>query len=73
MTTPGSVSACTPGGSSRAGASRTLRRLLRPADRAALGTWLASRAVLLIVSLYSRYVTPGGSSSSWLGLWQHWD
>jgi len=50
-----------------------LRRLLRPADRAALGTWLASRAVLLIVSLYSRYVTPGGSSSSWLGLWQHWD
>ena len=44
---------------------------MRPADRAALGIWLGSRAVVLIVSLYSRYLTSGGSS--WLGLWQHWD
>lgn len=56
-----------------AGASRTLHGRLRPADRAALGIWFASRAVLLIASLYSRYLTPSGSSSSWLGLWQHWD
>ena len=48
-------------------------RWLGPTDLAALGIWLASRAVLLIVSLYSRYFTASGSSSSWLGLWQHWD
>src|ERR1022692_2449584 len=73
MITPGFVFARRPREASRAGASRTLRWRLRPADRAALGIWLASRAVLLIVSLYSKYLTPSGSSSSWLGLWQHWD
>src|ERR1022692_4051585 len=73
MITPGFVFAHRPREASRAGASRTLRWRLRPADRAALGIWLASRAVLLIVSLYSKYLTPSGSSSSWLGLWQHWD
>ena len=73
MITPGFVFARRPREASRAGASRTLRWRLRPADQAALGIWLASRAVLLIVSLYSKYLTPSGSSSSWLGLWQHWD
>ena len=73
MNTPGFVFAHRPREASRAAASRTLRWRLRPADRAALGIWLASRAVLLIVSLYSKYLTPSGSSSSWLGLWQHWD
>ncbi len=74
MTAPGpTAEAARPGKPSRAGASRTSRWRLRPGDRAALGIWLVSRVVLLIVSLYSRYFTSSGSSSSWLGLWQHWD
>jgi Mannosyltransferase (PIG-V) len=73
MITPGSAFARPPREASRAGASRVLRWRPRPTDMAALGIWLASRAVLLIVSLYSKFLTPSGSSSSWLGLWQHWD
>jgi hypothetical protein len=73
MITPDSGFARPPREASRAAASLALPRRLRPTDRAALGIWLASRAVLLIVSLYSRYFTSSGSSSSWLGLWQHWD
>ncbi|MBR7835828.1 hypothetical protein KDL01_21320 [Actinospica durhamensis] len=46
---------------------------LRPVDRAALAVWAASRAVLLLLSLFERYATGTGRSSSWLGLWQHWD
>lgn len=68
----GSVFARPLGDASRAAAARTLGARLRPTDRAALGIWLASRAVLLIVSLCSRFVT-SASSSSWLGLWEHWD
>ena len=49
------------------------RRWLRPVDRTALGVWLATRTLLLAVSLYSRYATSSGKSQSWLGLWQHWD
>jgi Mannosyltransferase (PIG-V) len=72
MITRGSVFARGPREGSRAGASRISRWRLQPADWAALGIWLASRAVLLIVSLCYEYVTSRGSSS-WLGLWQHWD
>ena len=46
---------------------------LRPVDRTALGVWVITRAVLLLISLYSRYATSSGKSSSWLNLWQHWD
>ena len=46
---------------------------LRPVDRTALGVWLTTRAVVLLISLYARYATKSGSSSSWLNLWQHWD
>jgi len=42
-------------------------------DRTALAVWATTRAALLLVSLYSRYATSSGKSSSWLGLWQHWD
>jgi Gpi18-like mannosyltransferase len=42
-------------------------------DRTALGVWLITRAGLLLLSLYSRYATSSGRSSSWLGLFQHWD
>jgi hypothetical protein len=73
MITPGSVSARPQRDPSRAGVPVALLGRLRPADRAALLIWLASRVVLLIVSLYSRYATSTGSSTSWLGLWQHWD
>jgi Mannosyltransferase (PIG-V) len=73
MITPGSVSARPERDVSRAAVPLALLRRLRPADLTALLVWLASRAVLLIVSLYSRYATSAGSSTSWLGLWQHWD
>ena len=72
MTAPGSVSAGPPRAARPDGAPGTPRFGLQPTDRPALLIWLASRAVLLIVSLYSRYVAPNGSSS-WLELWQHWD
>jgi Mannosyltransferase (PIG-V) len=52
---------------------RKVRGRLRPVDRTALLIWLLSRAVLLIVSLYSRYFSSSGTSASWPGLWQHWD
>ncbi len=42
-------------------------------DRTALAVWAGSRAFLLSLSLYARYATGSGKSSSWLGLWQHWD
>jgi len=42
-------------------------------DRTALGVWLVTRAGLFVLSLYSRYATSSGKSSSWLGLFQHWD
>jgi hypothetical protein len=62
-----------PQDASRAAQHRNGRWRPRPADRAALLIWLASRAVVLIVSLYCRYVSSAGTSTSWLGLWQHWD
>ena len=37
------------------------------------GVWAASRAAVLLLSLFERYATGAGRSSSWLGLWQHWD
>jgi hypothetical protein len=75
MSTPTSVS---PHSSQQTGttnpsspASRRWR--LRPVDRTALGVWVITRIVLLLISLYSRYATSSGKSSSWLNLWQHWD
>ncbi len=53
--------------------SRWRRPRLRPVDRTALGLWLGTRAIVLLISIYSRYATSSGRSSSWLGLWQHWD
>jgi hypothetical protein len=71
--TPGSVSSRPPREAPSADVRRASRWRLRPVDRLALGIWLATRAVLLVVSLIYRYATSTGSSSSWLGLWQHWD
>jgi uncharacterized membrane protein YgcG len=76
MSTPTSVS---PHSSEQAGPAnpaepaRTRRWRLRPVDRTALGVWVTTRAVVLLISLYSRYATKSGASSSWLNLWQHWD
>jgi hypothetical protein len=42
-------------------------------DRTALGLWLGTRAIVLLISIYARYATSSGKSSSWLNLWQHWD
>ena len=55
------------------GAPRRRRPRLSRVDRTALGVWLITRAGLLLLSLYSRYATSSGRSSSWLGLFQHWD
>lgn len=46
---------------------------LRPVDQTALAVWASSRAAVLLLSLYERYGTGSGKSSSWSGLWQHWD
>lgn len=79
MSTPTSVSpylpdsASPPGEPGPASVPSRRRPRLRPVDRTALGGWLVTRSVLLLVSLYSRYATSSGRSSSWLGLWQHWD
>jgi Mannosyltransferase (PIG-V) len=53
--------------------SRRWRPRLSRVDRTALAVWLATRAGLLVLSLYARYATSSGRSSSWLGLFQHWD
>jgi Mannosyltransferase (PIG-V) len=71
MITPGPAIAHRRQEASRPGISRILRWRRQPTDRVALVIWLASRAVVLIVSLYSNVTLRG--SSSWLGLWQHWD
>jgi hypothetical protein len=42
-------------------------------DRTALSLWLGTRVIVLLISLYARYATSSGKSSSWLNLWQHWD
>ena len=55
------------------GAPRGRLPRLSRVDRTALGVWLITRAGLLLLSLYSRYATSSGRSSSWLGLFQHWD
>jgi hypothetical protein len=71
--TPGSESPSPPGEAPPTDASRASRWRLQPVDRAALGIWLATRAVLLVISLISKYGTSSGASTSWLGLWQRWD
>ena len=64
-----------PGGTTNPGEPvRTTRRWRpRPVDRTALGVWVTTRAFVLLISLYSRFATSSGTSSSWLNLWQHWD
>ena len=42
-------------------------------DLTALGVWLGTRLGMFLLSLYARYGTSSGRSSSWLGLFQHWD
>ena len=76
MSTPTSVSPhpSQQGGTTNPGEpARTRWWRLRSVDRTALGVWFTTRALVLLLSLYSRYATTSGSSSSWLNLWQHWD
>ncbi|HET9170433.1 MAG TPA: mannosyltransferase family protein, partial [Actinospica sp.] len=54
-------------------ARRRRRPSLSRVDRTALGVWLGTRLGLFLLSLYARYATSSGGSSSWLGLFQHWD
>ena len=76
MSTPTSVSTQPSqrgGTTSPGGPARTRWWRPRPVDRTALGVWVTTRALVLLLSLYARYATKSGSSSSWLNLWQHWD
>ena len=76
MSTPTSVSThpSQRGGTTNPGdPARTRWWRPRPVDRTALGVWVTTRALVLLLSLYARYATKSGSSSSWLNLWQHWD
>lgn len=48
---------------------------LSPADRAALGTWLATRAGLAALTWPAAFISAGSARSprGWLTLWQRWD
>jgi len=48
---------------------------LSPADRAALGIWLATRAALAALTWPAAFMfaTSAQSPRSWLALWQNWD
>ncbi|HWG27866.1 mannosyltransferase family protein [Actinospica sp.] len=72
-TSPSAAAQPPPASASEPGSARRWRPRLSRVDRTALGVWLGTRAGLLLLSLYSRYATSSGRSSSWLGLFQHWD